>query len=188
MALPEAVQLQALKRSNENLLAVKGHGVHFLVRLPQTVLLVPVELGKCLDHALSVRKLLGLLQFLSLEHQCLCNFAEVLQGVGSLAPAEKRHRPLLAGIKLDQEVHFTDPAQQVAPSLDSIQCLVGIASGLDPREGLFAAFDPECHDFPLTCPHILPPKLLKLPISIFGSLKVTEPGQSSLSVKIVFLI
>lgn len=78
MALPEAVQLQALKRANENLLAEKRHGVHFLVRLPQTVLLVPVELGECLDHALPVRKLLRLLQFLSLEHQCLCNFAEVL--------------------------------------------------------------------------------------------------------------
>ena len=78
MALPEAVQLQALKRSNENLLGEKSHGVYFLVRLPQAVLLVPVELGECFDHALPVRELLGLLQLLSLEHQCLCNFAEVL--------------------------------------------------------------------------------------------------------------
>ena len=108
--------------------------------------------------------------------------------MGSLAPAEKRHRLLLAGIKLDQEVYFTDPAQQVAPSLDSIKCLVGMASGLDPRQGLLAAFDPEGHDFPLTCPHILPFKLLELPISIFGSLKVTEPSQSRLSVEIVLLI
>ena len=112
----------------------------------------------------------------------------MLKSLGYLSSAEKCHCFDLACLEFDQEVGFTYPAQQVAPSLDAIERLVGMTGRADSLEGLLRAPEPQRHDLSFAGSRTLLPKPLQLVIAALVPLKVGKPGQSGLLVDEILVI